>query len=121
MMLAQTMRLLPTPWQNREFLFVWSSSCVAAGNFPGVCKMKKVHLDLDAVPSDCLRGKVVVVYGPSWDSVSPSWANGPGYYALKNLANAEPITVPQSVVERPADKLSRPPAVGSIRTEPHRT
>ena len=83
--------------------------------------MKKVRLDPDVVTSDSLRRRVITVFGPSWDSVGPSWANGRGYYAQKNLANAEPITVPHSVVERPADKLSSPPAVGSIRKELHLT
>lgn len=83
--------------------------------------MKKVHLDPDVVTSDSLRGRVMIVFGPSWDSVGPSWASGPGYYTLKNPANTELTAVPRGVVERPADKLSSPPAVGSIRKEPHLT
>jgi DNA-binding NarL/FixJ family response regulator len=40
---------------------------------------------------------------------------------LQNLANADLTAVPSGVVERPADNLSSPPAVGSIRKEPHLT
>ena len=83
--------------------------------------MKKVHLDPDVITSDSLRGRVITVFGPSWDSVGPSWASGPGYYALKNPVNTELTVVSRGVVERPADKLSSPPAVGSIRKELHLT
>jgi DNA-binding NarL/FixJ family response regulator len=84
-------------------------------------KIKTAHLDPDVVRSDSLRGKVMIVVGPRWDSGGPSWASGPGYYALKNPANTELTAVPRGVVERPADKLSSPPAVGLIRKEPHLT
>jgi DNA-binding NarL/FixJ family response regulator len=39
---------------------------------------------------------------------------------LQNLANAEFTAVPWGLVERPADNLLSPPAVGSIR-QPHLT
>ena len=85
--------------------------------------MKKVHSDPDIIRSDRLRSKVTIMYGPNnWDSVCPSWASTPGPlgYRLKNSASAELTAVPQSV-ERPADKVLAPPAMGSIRKEPHPT
>ena len=42
-------------------------------------------------------------------------------HTLQNLANADLTVVPLGVVERPADNLSSPPAVGLIRKEPHLT
>ena len=84
-------------------------------------KIKTAHLDPDVVRSDSLRGKVMIVVGPRWDSGGPSWASGPGYYSLKNPVNTELTAVSRGVVERPADKLSSPPAVGSIRKELHLT
>ena len=71
--------------------------------------------------SDSLHGKVVIVCGPNRDSVGPFWASNSGApgYKVQYSANAVLTGGPRGVVERPADKMSSPPAVGSIRKEPN--
>ena len=77
--------------------------------------MKTIHLDPDVVRSDSSRGKVMIVCGPNWNS-DPNWNSGP------NCGSVWPLwaSIP-GASERPADKLSSPPAVGLIRKEPHLT
>ena len=80
---------------------------------------KTVDRNSDVVRSDSLHDKVAIVYG--CDSVF--WASNSGApgYTLQYSANAGPTGVPRGIVERPADTLSSPPAVGSIRKKPHLT
>ena len=89
----------------------------------GVRKVKTVDRDPDVVRSDSLHGKVGIMCGPNRDSVGPVWASNSGAsgYKVQYSANAVLTGVPRGVVERPADNMSSPPAVGSIRKEPHLT
>ena len=77
--------------------------------------MKTVHLDPDAVRPNSSRGKVVIVYGPNFDT-------GLNCDSSPNCGSVWPLgaSIP-GASERPADNLSSPPAVGLIRKEPHLT
>ena len=80
---------------------------------------KTVDRDSDVVRSDSLHDKVAIVYGCN----SVFWASNSGApgYTVQYSANVGPAGVPFGIVERPADNLSSPPAVGSIRKKPHLT
>ena len=68
--------------------------------------MKTVHLDPDAVRPNSSRGKVVIVYGPNFDT-------GLNCDSSPNCGSVWPLgaSIP-GASERPADNLSSPPAVG---------